>query len=241
LLISHTHWDHIHGFPFFAPAYDARNTICIFGYRGSHDGLKAAFSSQMQSPYFPINWRQLPGHIAIEELPELNFSIGTIPVTAAFMNHPGTSMGYRLTTTNGSIAYLPDNEPYQRYKYHTTTDDERSAEIVEYARAQDQKTIEFVQDVDLLIIDSQYDDLEYQARTGWGHGCVDDIVALALKANVKRLCLFHHDPSHDDQKISAMVSWARKFVATSGKELIVEAAREGMEVVLGSRREKSKS
>ena len=233
LLISHTHWDHIQGFPFFAPAYNPRNRLKILGFEGASDGLKATLSSQMESPFFPVGWKQILGHITIEELRTLRFKIGTIPVQAAFLNHPGVTAGYRFDTEHGVVAYLPDNEPFQRYKYHSDTAFiTRSAEVLDYARRQDQRIIDFIQGADILVLDAQYDAEEYQTRIGWGHGCVDDVVAMALRANVKKLCLFHHDPSHDDQKISRMVAWAREFVTALGEDLIVEAAREGCELVL---------
>src|SRR5208282_2534968 len=98
-------------------------------------------------------------------------------------------------------------------------------EILEFARRMDQKLIDFIRNADVLIIDAQYDLKEYETRVGWGHGCVDDVVALALNANVKRLFLFHHDPMHDDAKVDTMVEWARQFVAALGDKLPVEAAR----------------
>ena len=233
VLISHTHWDHIQGFPFFAPAYNPMNRVLILGFEGASEGLQATFSTQMESPFFPIGWKQIPGHITIEELRTLRFKIGTIPVQATFLNHPGITAGYRFNTEHGVVAYLPDNEPFQRYKYHSDTAFiTRSAEVLDYARRQDQRIIDFIQDADILVLDAQYDAEEYQTRIGWGHGCVDDVVAMALRANVKRLCLFHHDPSHDDEKISRMVVWAREFVTALGEDLIVEAAREGSELVL---------
>jgi ribonuclease BN (tRNA processing enzyme) len=96
----------------------------------------------------------------------------------------------------------------------------------------DQELVDFIRESDVLIIDAQYDAAEYQTRFGWGHGCDDDVVALALNANVKRLFLFHHDPSHDHAKVSSMVEWGRQFVAALGETLPVEAAREGAEVLL---------
>ena len=96
----------------------------------------------------------------------------------------------------------------------------------------DQKMVEFVRGVDVLIMDSQYDATEYQTRVGWGHGCVDDVVALALNAEVGRLFLFHHDPAHNDEKISQMVEWGRSFVTALGETLEVEGAREGVEICL---------
>ncbi len=233
VLISHTHWDHIQGFPFFDAAYNPKNNLKILGFEGARDGLLATLSSQMESPYFPIGWQQLPSHIALEELKELKFKIGSIEVEAAYLNHPGLCMGYRLNTSCGSVAYLPDNEPFQRYKYHSEEPHQSgSTEFLTYARKMDQKLVDFVEGADVVIMDSQYDATEYQTRVGWGHGCVDDVVALALNANAKRLFLFHHDPSHDDEKITKMTQWGKDFVAALGETIEVEAAREGLEVVL---------
>ncbi len=233
VLISHTHWDHIQGFPFFAPAYNPKNDIRIIGFEGARDGLLATLSSQMESPYFPIGWQQLPSHIALVEQKELKFKIGSIDVEAAYLNHPGLCMGYRLNTSCGSVAYLPDNEPFQRYKYHSNEPHQAGqTEFLTYARKMDQKLVDFVEGVDVLIMDSQYDATEYQTRVGWGHGCVDDVVALAINANVKKLFLFHHDPSHDDDKISKMAQWGRDFATALGETIEIEAAKEGLEIVL---------
>jgi phosphoribosyl 1,2-cyclic phosphodiesterase/CheY-like chemotaxis protein len=233
LLISHTHWDHIQGFPFFDAAYNPNNRLRILGYEGAREGLLGALSSQMESPYFPVGWRQLPSYIDLQELKQPHFNIGPIPVDSIYLNHPGICVGYRLNTSAGAIAYLPDNEPFQRYKYHTEHKVQSgSTEILEFARRMDQKLVDFIRGAEVLIIDAQYDATEYQTRVGWGHGCLDDVVALALNANVKRLYLFHHDPSHDDAKISSMVEWARQFVAALGEKLTVEAAREGAEILL---------
>ncbi len=233
LLMTHTHWDHIQGFPFFIPAYNPKNQMCILGYEGARAGLEKTLSAQMESPYFPISMQQMPGHISIQELREMNFTVGKVPVRAKFMNHPGVCVGYRLDTSAGSIAFLPDNEPFQRLKAHTGAQaGADQAEAQEYARKQDDKLIEFIRDVDVLIMDSQYDAAEYPQRVGWGHACVDDTVALALSANVKRLFLFHHDPGHDDAYIARMEAHARELVAKHGGALIVEAAREGAVCVL---------
>ena len=237
LLISHTHWDHIQGLPFFAAAYNPKNRLRILGYEGARAGLLSALSSQMESPYFPVGWQQLPSHIVLRELQQPQFQIGPIKVDTVYLNHPGICVGYRLNTSAGSVAYLPDNEPFQRYKYNADPKAQHgSTEILAFARRMDQKLIDFIHGADILIIDSQYDAEEYQTRVGWGHGCVDDVVALALRANVKRLCLFHHDPTHDDLKLSSMVEWARQFVAALGETLTVDAACEGQEIVLRAAR-----
>jgi phosphoribosyl 1,2-cyclic phosphodiesterase/CheY-like chemotaxis protein len=235
LLISHTHWDHIQGFPFFEPAYNPQNRVRIVGYKGAREGLESTLSGQMESPYFPISMAEMPSNILIEEMRDLKFNIGPVEVEATYLNHPGLCMGFRINTSGGAIAYLPDNEPYQRFKYHSQTGDPAanvSPEAVEYARRQDQRIIDFVSGAEVLIIDSQYDATEYQNRIGWGHGCVDDVVALALSAKVKRLFLFHHDPRHDDDHMNRMVEWGRNFVQMLGESVEVQAAQEGLEIVL---------
>ena len=235
ILISHTHWDHIQGFPFFAPAYNPLNKLRILGYEGARKELLSTLTNQMESPYFPIGLRQMPGHIDVKELKELEFSIGNVKVRSAFLNHPGVCVGYRLFTSGGSVVYMPDHEPFQRMRSAPATTTGRDTERIEtlkYASNQDQKIIEFIKDADALIIDSQYDDAEYQTHVGWGHGCVDDVVALAMFAKVKNLFLFHHDPDHTDAQIAKMESWARQLVEFHGETLKVDAACEGVQHVL---------
>jgi phosphoribosyl 1,2-cyclic phosphodiesterase/ActR/RegA family two-component response regulator len=232
LLISHTHWDHIQGFPFFLPAYDSKNRLRILGFQGSRDGLGTTLTSQMESPYFPVGLREMPGHIVIEELQGLNFEIGRVLVQAAFLNHPGICVGYRLNTTAGSIGYLPDNEPSQPLRAQLLNSANGTPESLDYGRMMDQKLAQFIRGCDVLIADSQFDAEEYKTHAGWGHGCVDDVVELALNAGVHKLFLFHHDPSHDDLKVSSMVAHAKALVTARGASLSVDAAREGLEFIL---------
>ncbi|MGA9450209.1 MAG: MBL fold metallo-hydrolase [Verrucomicrobiia bacterium] len=206
LLLTHTHWDHIQGLPFFAPIYDPRCRLRILGGEGARKGLVNALTGQMESTYFPVPFAKLPSNIEIEELKDFNLNIGSVCVRALRANHPGLCVGYRLRSPEGLVAFFPDAESRQG--------------------GEDRETIEFLHDVDVLILDSQYDSAEYKKHIGWGHGCVDDSVALALKAGVKQLCLFHHDPDHDDKKIDILVRHARQLVARQRAKLKVEAARE---------------
>ena len=227
LLLTHTHWDHIQGLPFFAPIYQPQCRLRILGYEGARKSLVNVLSGQMESQYFPVPFQELPGNIEIEELKEMEFQVGPVRVQAWFCNHPGVCVGYRLFTPDGSVVYIPDNEPITRHRIETAVWPVEGKASVEFAQEQERKMIAFLQDSDALILDSQFDREEYARHVGWGHGCVDDAVALALRAGVKNLFLFHHDPDHSDAKVSAMVEHGRSLVAERGAKLAVEAAREG--------------
>jgi phosphoribosyl 1,2-cyclic phosphodiesterase/CheY-like chemotaxis protein len=234
MLLTHTHWDHIQGLPFFQPVYQPQCRLRILGYEGARKGLVNVLSGQMESPYFPVLFDQLPGNIQIEELKEMDFAVGTVKVKAWFANHPGICVGYRIFTDDGSIAFFPDNEPHS--SLHGTS---RAGQVDDtatraFAEAQEQKFAEFLRGAEVLVLDSQYDAEEYQNHVGWGHGCVDYAVSLAMKAGIKKLFLFHHDPDHDDVKLDAMLAHARKLVAEAKSSLLVESAKEGTVVQLAN-------
>jgi hypothetical protein len=142
-------------------------------------------------------------------------------------------VGYRLATSSGSIAYFPDNEPYEELKLQLASRDGITEEEArDFAAAERNKMVEFLRDCDLAIMDTQYTEEEYTKHIGWGHSSVDSVVSLALDANVGKLLLFHHDPNHDDQMIDKIVEYARALVAKSGKPLEIDGAREGAEILL---------
>ncbi len=236
MLVTHTHWDHIQGFPFFIPAYSPKVSVRIVGYGGSVHGLRGALFEQMTSAFFPVALHQMASQVTFEELEDLQFTLGPVSVRAIFANHPGLCLGYRLATPAGDLVYLPDHEAYERYEVERQhAAGESSPPALAYARQQDAQVIEFLRGADVMIADSQYDAAEYPTRLGWGHTCADDTVQLAVRAGVKQLFLFHHDPDHGDDKIEAMVTRARERVAAQGAPLEVAAAREGAEVVLLAR------
>jgi hypothetical protein len=142
-------------------------------------------------------------------------------------------VGYRLDSSSGSVAFLPDSEPYDSLKIHSIKSQllspEQMRKRAEEARAE---LVEFLRDCDVLVLDTQYTDDEYKAHVGWGHGSLSTAVALAADAGVRKLLLFHHDPAHDDNAIDKMVAIARKIAAKTGKGLQVDAAREGLELAL---------
>jgi phosphoribosyl 1,2-cyclic phosphodiesterase/CheY-like chemotaxis protein len=235
LLLTHAHWDHVQGFPFFKPAYDAASHIRLLGFEGTGAGLAEIFSGQMESPYFPIGLGQLPSHLVFEELRSMAFEVGKIQGQALFVNHPGVCAGYRLQTHQGSVAYFPDHEPFHRTCGRPGLTGDALAQAMEFARTEDERVVRFLHRVDVLILDAQFDTAEYASHAGWGHSAVDDAVEIALQAQAKRLFLFHHDPAHSDVRIDQMVKHARQLVAKSGQKLEVDAAREGVKCEFGTR------
>jgi phosphoribosyl 1,2-cyclic phosphodiesterase len=232
LLLTHTHWDHIQGIPFFKPLFKAQNQLRIYGHEGARHGLENILNSQMENPFFPIGLREVPANVEINELRDFTFNVGPVRIETAVAHHPGICVGYRLFTQQGSIAIFPDHEPHLGLLRTPVGSPPPDAAAQDFARAEDQKLIDFLRNAEVLIMDTQYDREEYRHHIGWGHGCLDDVVALAMKAGVKKLFLFHHDPDHDDAKIEEMLKYGRALVAAASGTLHLEAAREGATYML---------
>lgn len=213
LLLSHYHWDHIQGLPFFGPAYDPGSAIRLIGPEFNGEAPDAILHGQMLTPYFPAAPSQLSGLRSCECTPETPFQVGSATIRAARLCHPGVTLGYRIEERGKSVVYISDNE-------------------VDLATpAVFQGMIALAEGADLLLHDCQFAEGEYAGRRGWGHSTPRQAVAFATMARVRRLMLFHHDPSHSDEQVEALAEEARALAP----DIEVIIGREGEEHTAGGR------
>lgn len=222
LLISHTHWDHIQGFPFFRPAYQPPNRIRLVGYSGVRHDLHKVMDAQMDDEYFPVSMSEMRAEINVQQVGEV-FHCGPVKGHAFFSNHPGKCSGFRFDTSAGAVVYVPDNELNEA--------GQATHMPMETAAHLRKRFVETVSGARVLIHDAQYTHAEYEQRVGWGHSCVEDTVEMAGEAGVERLILFHHDPTRSDAGVNKLVAMGRAIVEKRGWSMRVDAAREGMEIV----------
>ena len=229
LLISHTHWDHIQGFPFFTPIYLPGNEIFVYGPRALEKSLEEALMFQMQYSYFPVRGVELAARMKFTELGEETISIGDLDVTTKSMNHPIRVLAYKVSQKGRSLIYTGDNEPYfDVLADRSTKVDTGIHRRSEFIKECNQRVVDFCKDSDVLVADSQYTDEEYEGKRGWGHSSIGHVLMLARSAGVKQLVLFHHEPTHDDRTLDGIEKDAKARAKAGGSDLKVVSAREGM-------------
>jgi CheY-like chemotaxis protein len=231
LLITHTHWDHIQGFPFFAPLFVPGNVWDIYAPGGLGKRLEEALAGQMEYAYFPVTLAQLGATIRYHDLIEGVFDLGGVRVTTHYLNHPGLTLGYRLEAGSAVVIYATDHEPHALPPLEAASDPSAGV-YVHPEHREDQGHIEFLKGADLVIHDAQYTFAEYPQKVGWGHSPMEYAVDVALAAGAKRLALFHHDPLRDDQMLDGLVEACRRRVVAYHGALEVLAAAEGLTIEL---------
>jgi phosphoribosyl 1,2-cyclic phosphodiesterase len=240
ILISHTHWDHVQGLPFFSPLYRAGNQIEIFA-RRRDTHLEAVFSQQHGAPYFPVPMSAMQADMSFHALTEgARFELGRAKITSTRLNHPWTALAYRIDVDRAAVVYCSDTAPFtdlllgQEFVGKPPAVDEPLPPDIaaELARLR-AGVVALASGADLLIYDTQFTYDEYRLRPHWGHSHPDDAVAVARDAKVKQLCLFHHAPLRSDDDNDAILAKYRGVVAHAGDTFGVISAYEGLELALG--------
>jgi phosphoribosyl 1,2-cyclic phosphodiesterase len=239
LLISHTHWDHIQGLPFFAPLYQSGNKLYVYARQRDDTHLRAVFASQTEDPYFPVPFNAAKADVAFRELVEgARFNLGPVQVTCTRLNHPWIAMAYRLDCDGASVVYSTDTAPFKDIllenefiKTPPRLGDPPSPEHAAKLRSMREGLIDLCRGADLVIYDTQFTSEEYQQRPHWGHSTPDDAIDIALAAKAKTLALFHYSPERSDDEQDQVFEETKAKVAGTGLEVI--ASQEQMELSLG--------
>jgi CheY-like chemotaxis protein/phosphoribosyl 1,2-cyclic phosphodiesterase len=229
ILIGHTHWDHIQGFPFFGPAFVPGNSVAIYGPDGSHGSLHDVLAGQMESTYFPVELKQLPAKITYHDLTEGIHTIGSARVATQFLHHPAVTLGYRIEADGVAVVYLVDHEPFSDELWRAGAAPGRIESILHEG---DRRHAKFMAGADLVIHDAQYTPEEYGLKKTWGHSTYEYVVEIAAAAGVRRVALTHHDPGHNDHFVAEIERKARTLALQLGTGLDVFCAYEGCELVL---------
>ena len=213
-LLTHLHFDHILGIPFFGPLHDPGARLTVYGPAQPNGTLHDALHAAVQPPVFPIHMEQFRGELITIDVGSEDFSVGSAKVMARHIPHAGVTLGFRIEAEGRSIAYMSDHQaPLDR-------------------RTIPEAVLELCQDVDLLIHDGQYTDDEFSAKADWGHSTAAYAVHVAAETGVKRLLLSHHDPSHTDRELDRILNQARRLPEAKAIE-DVSSAHESQSIDLG--------
>ncbi len=236
IVLSHYHWDHISGLPFFVPAFVPGWKIDLYGPAATDEELAHHISQQMRAPYFPVETETWLADITYHAVSDGQLSLGPARLRHFTMHHPGLTYAYRAQIDGKTLVYAPDNElafisqSIENRKQEFDEDERRLLE--EMKEEQRWRGIEFMDGADVLIHDAQYTPEDYLRKRGWGHSCYIDTVNSAIDANVGNLLLFSHDPNYDDVQLEDLETHAAQIAEERQSVMPCRIAREGMTIDL---------
>jgi phosphoribosyl 1,2-cyclic phosphodiesterase len=216
LILSHSHWDHVLGFPFFTPAYMDKYTIHVIGGPEAKKSLKNYLAHQMDPPYFPVPFNLLQAHFQFDHDDPDEHSLGCADITPIALSHPNGAYGFKIAEGNKSFIFMTDNELEHEHKGALTRE--------EY--------VSFCRNADLLIHDAQYSDEQYERTRGWGHSTYRNALRFASDAEVKRFGITHHDPDHSDEELDRQFTFCQDLIEGSALAVDCFFVREGMTIEL---------
>ena len=221
IFLSHAHWDHIQGLPFFAPIFSRGNRFTIWGSHAAVPGIERAVREQMSATVFPVPFDELKASVEFRPLAHGTYQARGYQVRALPVQHPGGALGFRFTPNeeNGAVVYIPDNEL-------------GPLPLAEKVGGGHAALMAFAAEARVLVHDATYTAAEYERHRGWGHSAYDDVVRLALEARVEQLVLFHHHPDRTDDELEDHLQACRALARANGSSMGVVAAAEGMTLTI---------
>lgn len=217
LLMTHIHWDHVQGFPFFDPIFSPSSKIAVDGFPASMKGLRAIFDNKMGDGFFPVRFEDLKAHIHyIGELSRRPITIDDTRIEAIPLNHPQGAFGYSFQEGKKKLVFITDNELAKDAPAGKQPDD----------------YIRFCMEADVLIHDAQFTTEEIDRHRGWGHSDCSSTLEMALKAHAGKLIFFHHAPARTDSDVAAIIERCNHLIIESKRDIFIDAAKEGSEFTL---------
>lgn len=216
ILFTHSHWDHISGFPFFKPVHLQNSVIKVYGPSLANQSIRTVLSKTMTAPFFPIELDDISSKLSFVDIGPDDFSIGSITISTIALNHTNEGVGYKFTENGKSFVFLTDNEIRHHFDGGSTK----------------QNFIEFCKDADLFFHDSEFTEEEYKITKGWGHSVYTDSIEIAGKARVKTLGLFHHNQERTDDQVDEILKHSLEIIKKDGYAMDCIAVSSETKIIL---------